>query len=68
PPSISREEREKAKNPRAKPSHPPTSEMVNNAIKGLKERGGSSLQAIKKFVAANYKVDAERSPLSSRNI
>ncbi|CAH1383898.1 unnamed protein product, partial [Tenebrio molitor] len=37
----------KAKNPRAKPSHPPTSEMVNNAIKGLKERGGSSLQAIK---------------------
>ncbi|CAH1384100.1 unnamed protein product [Tenebrio molitor] len=42
--------------------------MVNNAIKGLKERGGSSLQAIKKFVAANYKVDAERSPLSSRNI
>ncbi|CAH1384091.1 unnamed protein product [Tenebrio molitor] len=34
--------------------------MVNNAIKGLKERGGSSLQAIKKFVAANYKVDAEK--------
>ncbi|CAH1383685.1 unnamed protein product, partial [Tenebrio molitor] len=59
-PSIPREEREKAKNPRAKPSHPPTSEMVNNAIKGLKERGGSSLQAIKKFVAANYKVDAEK--------
>lgn len=50
----------KIKNPRAKPSHPPTSEMVNNAIKGLKERGGSSLQAIKKYVAANYKVDAEK--------
>uniref|UniRef100_A0A6P7F9B4 Histone H1-like n=1 Tax=Diabrotica virgifera virgifera TaxID=50390 RepID=A0A6P7F9B4_DIAVI len=50
----------KAKNPRAKPSHPPTSEMVNNAIKGLKERGGSSLQAIKKYIAANYKVDAEK--------
>lgn len=50
----------KVKNPRAKPSHPPTSEMVNNAIKGLKERGGSSLQAIKKYVAANYKVDAEK--------
>jgi hypothetical protein len=43
-----------------KPSHPPTSEMVYNAIKNLKERGGSSLQAIKKYVAANYKVDAER--------
>ena len=50
----------KVKNPRSKPSHPPTSDMVNNAIKGLKERGGSSLQAIKKYVAANYKVGAER--------
>lgn len=50
----------KTKNPRIKPSHPPTAEMVNNAIKGLKERGGSSLQAIKKFIAANYKVDAEK--------
>ncbi|XP_074035439.1 histone H1-like [Leptinotarsa decemlineata] len=50
----------KVKNPRSKPSHPPTSEMVNNAIKGLKERGGSSLQAIKKYIAANYKADAEK--------
>ena len=45
---------------RAKPSHPPTSEMVINAIKSLKERGGSSLQAIKKYIGANYKVDAEK--------
>lgn len=50
----------KSKNPRAKPNHPPTSEMVNNAIKNLKERGGSSLQAIKKYISANYKVDAEK--------
>ncbi|GAB0095191.1 His1 [Sergentomyia squamirostris] len=49
-----------AKKPRVTPSHPKTSEMVNNAIKTLKERGGSSLQAIKKYVAANYKVDAEK--------
>ncbi|XP_018332704.2 histone H1-III-like [Agrilus planipennis] len=34
--------------------------MVNNAIKCLKERGGSSLQAIKKYVSANYKVDTAR--------
>merc|ERR1712055_433496 len=39
---------------------PPTSEMVNTAIKTLKERGGSSLQAIKKYIAANYKVDVEK--------
>ncbi|CAG9829343.1 unnamed protein product [Diabrotica balteata] len=37
----------KAKSPRAKPSHSPTSEMVRR--KGLKERGDSSLQAIKKL-------------------
>jgi hypothetical protein len=34
--------------------------MVGNAIRSLKERGGSSLQAIKKYIAANYKVDAEK--------
>ncbi|XP_026470209.1 histone H1-III-like [Ctenocephalides felis] len=34
--------------------------MVNNAIKSLKERGGSSLQAIKKYMSANYKIDAEK--------
>jgi len=49
-----------SKKPRIKPAHPPTSDMVNAAIKNLKERGGSSLQAIKKYIAANYKVDAEK--------
>jgi len=48
------------KKPRTKPVHPRTSEMVVNAIKSLKERGGSSLQAIKKYIAANYKVDSEK--------
>lgn len=43
-----------------KANHPPTAVMVNNAIKNLKERGGSSLQAIKKYVASHYKVDAEK--------
>ena len=49
-----------SKKPRTKPAHPPTSDMVNAAIKNLKERGGSSLQAIKKYISANYKVDAEK--------
>ncbi|KAA5582532.1 histone H1/H5 family protein, partial [Acinetobacter baumannii] len=49
-----------AKKPKAKPSHPKTSEMVNSAIAELKERSGSSLQAIKKYIAAQYKVDAEK--------
>jgi histone H1/5 len=34
--------------------------MVANAISSLKERGGSSLQAIKKYITANYKVDSEK--------
>ncbi len=45
---------------KASPSHPPTAQMVNNAIKNLKERGGSSLQAIKKYISSTYKVDAEK--------
>lgn len=49
-----------AKNPNDKPSHPPTSKMVNNAIEALNERKGSSLQAIKKYIAANYLVDIEK--------
>lgn len=48
------------KKPRSKPAHPKTSEMVGSAIKSLKERGGSSLQAIKKYISSNYKVDSEK--------
>ena len=47
----------KAAKPKAKPTHPKTSVMVVAAIKALKERNGSSLPAIKKYIAANYKVD-----------
>ena len=46
-----------AKKPKAPAAHPPTATMVVAAIKALKERGGSSLPAIKKYIAANYKVD-----------
>ncbi|XP_064650025.1 histone H1A, sperm-like [Lineus longissimus] len=38
-------------------SHPPVAQMVDAAIKNLKDRKGSSLAAIKKYVAANYKCD-----------
>lgn len=41
-------------------AHPKVSEMVTNAIRNLKERGGSSLQAIKKHIAANHEVDMNR--------
>merc|ERR1711981_419593 len=38
-------------------AHPPVAAMVKAAVKALKERNGSSLPAIKKYIAANYKVD-----------
>ena len=42
------------KKPRINPVKQRTSEMVANAIKNLNEGDGSSLQAIKKYIAANY--------------
>ncbi|XP_037731078.1 histone H1-like [Drosophila subpulchrella] len=42
------------------PSHPPTQQMVDASIKNLKERGGSSLLAIKKYITATYKCDAQK--------
>ncbi|GLH15884.1 Histone H1.2 [Gryllus bimaculatus] len=42
-------------------NHPPTAKMVCEAIGTLNERGGSSLQAIKKYVSVNYLLDPHRS-------
>lgn len=50
----------KPKKSKAPKTHPPVSEMVNAAIESLKERKGSSLQAIKKYLSTQYKVDVER--------
>lgn len=50
----------KPKKPKTAPNHPKVSEMVNTAISTLKDRGGSSVQAIKKYVASHYKVDVDK--------
>ncbi|OON16165.1 linker histone H1 and H5 family protein [Opisthorchis viverrini] len=42
---------------KAPSAHPPYFDMVKHAIKELKERNGSSRQAIAKYVKAHYKVD-----------
>ena len=41
-------------------SHPPVAQMVNAAIAALKDRKGSSLASIKKYIAANYKCDVQK--------
>ncbi|KAI8478144.1 nucleosome assembly [Branchiostoma belcheri] len=50
----------KAKKPKAPAAHPPCSDMITAAITALKDRKGTSLAAIKKYVAANYKFDVEK--------
>ncbi|XP_033224100.1 histone H1C-like [Belonocnema kinseyi] len=58
----------KTKKPRvtAKAAHPPASEMVLAAVQALKEKKGSSLQAIKKYIVATYKVDADKQAIFIR--
>lgn len=50
----------KPKKPKTSPQHPKVAEMVNTAISTLKERGGSSLQAIKKYIDSHYKVNVQK--------
>ncbi len=50
----------KAKKTAVPSAHPPVAQMVNAAIKNLKDRKGSSLAAIKKYISANYKADASK--------
>ncbi|XP_035699563.1 transcriptional regulatory protein AlgP-like [Branchiostoma floridae] len=46
--------------PKAPAAHPPTTVMVTAAVEALKDRTGSSLSAIKKYIAGNYKFDVEK--------
>merc|ERR1712121_297902 len=50
----------KATKAKAPAAHPKYSVMIAAAITALKDRTGSSRQAILKYVCANYKVDAAK--------
>merc|ERR1712226_1586061 len=54
------------KAPKKAAAHPPFNKMIAAAIAGLKERGGSSRQAILKYVVANNKVDAKTAAVNVR--
>lgn len=50
----------KAMSQKKKPNHPSTADMVTAAIVHLAERGGSSLPAIKKYIANTYNLDVDK--------
>lgn len=53
-----------------KPStHPPVNDMVVAALNTLKERHGTSLQAVKKYIGANYQCDVTKlSPFIKKSL
>lgn len=51
---------EKTKKMGHPPAHPKYTEMVTEAIRALKERGGCSRQKILKYIMANFKVGKEK--------
>ena len=55
----------KASKPKKPATHPKYSEMIATAVKSLKERGGSSRQAILKYIMANYKVGDNATPVNA---
>ena len=52
--------------PKAPAAHPTYAVMIGAAIAALKDRTGSSRQAILKYVCANYKVDAAKAGVHLR--
>merc|ERR1712243_330851 len=56
----------KASKPKAPAAHPKYSVMIAAAITALKDRTGSSRQAILKYICVNYKVDAAKAAVQIR--
>ncbi|XP_066292737.1 histone H1-like [Branchiostoma lanceolatum] len=59
-PASSPKKSRKPTAPKGPAAHPPTTVMVTSAVEALKDRTGSSLSAIKKYIAGNYKFDVEK--------
>lgn len=52
--------KKKALSPKVPVNHPTIIDFVKAAITATKDRKGTSLSVIKKYIAANYKVDVEK--------
>ena len=65
-PAVKAPKVKKATKPKVPAAHPKYSVMISAAVKALKDRTGSSRQAILKYICANYKVDATKAGVHLR--
>lgn len=64
-PAPAKSPKKKASKPKKPATHPKYADMVKAAISSLKERGGSSRQAILKYILKNYKVGDNQTAVNS---
>ncbi|KAL8606364.1 hypothetical protein ACOMHN_050844 [Nucella lapillus] len=65
-PALAMKAAAKPRKPTKPADHPKYNVMIAAAVTSLKERGGSSRQAILKYVMANYKVGNEVTKINAR--
>merc|ERR1711942_357923 len=65
-PAVASPTKKVAKKPKEPAVHPTYAVMIAESIKTLKDRTGSSRQAILKYICANYKVDAAKATVHVR--
>lgn len=66
PAKVPKKAAPKPKKPSLPAEHPKYNIMIAAAIQSLKERGGSSRQAILKYIMANYKVGSDTTKINAR--
>ena len=66
PAPVKTPKKKAAAKPKKTASHPPYLEMVQKGIAALKERGGSSRQALLKYIVANFKVGENTTAVNAR--
>merc|ERR1739845_141729 len=65
-PAVASPTKKVAKKAKTPAVHPTYSVMIGGSIKAMKDRSGSSRQAILKYICANYKVDAAKAAVHVR--
>merc|ERR1712202_119605 len=65
-PAVASPTKKVAKKAKTPAVHPTYSVMIGESIKAMKDRSGSSRQAIMKYICANYKVDAAKAGVPLR--